>query len=141
MTIMTATTPQELAATLAGHSDDEINQMATDVGVETVLTRMFTLMAEAFVPERAGAESAKAVWQISAPDGAHAYHVIIDDGACSSGLGPVEAPRITLGMALPDFLRFMGGEGNAMTAYMSGKLKVSGDVMFGPKMEGFFNRG
>lgn len=139
-TLTTVTSPSELAALVAGKPDDDLVAMATEAGVEATVAHLFAAMAAAFVPERAAGQSAVAQWDITGPDGAHTWTVTIDAGACRADAGPAASARITLGMGLPDFLRFMAGEGNAMTAFMAGKLKVSGDVMFGPVMEGFFNR-
>lgn len=140
MNILTVETPGELAALLAGRSDDEVCELAAGAGYETTVARMFSLMAGAFLPERAPGVSAVAQWEITAPDGPHTFTIIIEDGTCRSVAGPADSPRVSLSMGLPDFLRFMGGEGKAITAFMAGKLKVTGDVMFGPVMENYFQR-
>jgi putative sterol carrier protein len=141
MSITTVATPAALAALLDGRSDEDINALVAEPGAAAVVGRMFELMAQAFVPDRAAGQTATAQWEVTAPDGPHTFHVIIENGTCRAGAGPAPSPpRITLGIGLADFLRFMAGEGNAMTAFMAGKLKVSGDVMFGPVMEGFFDR-
>ena len=46
---------QELAASLEGRSDEEIVQGVEAQGVDTVLTQIFTGMAQAFLPDKAGA--------------------------------------------------------------------------------------
>ena len=48
---------------------------------------------------------------------------------------------MTVAQEVSDFIRFMAGQTNAVTAFMAGKMKVTGDVMFGPTMESFFRRG
>jgi putative sterol carrier protein len=45
---------------------------------------------------------------------------------------------VTLGMALPDFLRFITGKLDGMQAFMSGKLKLAGDMMFAQTMQTWF---
>ena len=47
---------------------------------------------------------------------------------------------MTLGQSLPDFLRFIAGELDGMQAFMSGKLRLSGDLMFAQNMQRWFNR-
>ena len=41
-------------------------------------------------------------------------------------------------MALPDFLRFLTGQLDGMQAFMTGKLKLSGDMMFAQSMQAWF---
>ena len=131
----------DFAALVEGLSDDEITRLVEDAGVETTLARLFTFMADAFDPERAAGQSAVSQWQVTAGGESHTYHLIIDAGTCRAGTGPVPSPRITIAQELCDFIRFMAGQTNAMTAFMAGKMKVTGDVMFGPTLEGFFRRG
>src|SRR5438132_1209472 len=51
--------------------------------------------------------------------------------------------RVTLALAFPDFLRLVSGKLDGMQAFFSGKLKVSGDMMFAQTMQSWFkqNRG
>jgi putative sterol carrier protein len=129
---------QDIAALIGGLSDDEITRLVEDAGVEVTLGRLFSLMADAFDPERAAGQSAVAQWEVTAGGETHTYHVVIDAGTCQAGAGPADSPRITIAQDLCNFVRFMAGETNAMTAFMTGKMKVTGDVMFGPTFEGFF---
>jgi alkyl sulfatase BDS1-like metallo-beta-lactamase superfamily hydrolase len=132
---------QDLAALVRDLPDEEITRLAEDAGVEATLDRLFTLMAEAFDPEQAAGRSAAAQWEVSAGGETFTYHVIIDAGTCRAGSGPVPSPRITMTQEVSDFIRFMAGQTNAVTAFMTGRMKVTGDVMFGPTLESFFRRG
>jgi putative sterol carrier protein len=129
------------AALVEGLSDEEITGLVEEAGVEATLGRLFTLMAEAFDPERAAGQSAVSQWEVTAGGETHTYHLIIDAGTCRAGTGPVPSPRITIAQELCDFIRFLAGQTNAMNAFMAGRMKVAGDVMFGPTLEGFFRRG
>jgi putative sterol carrier protein len=131
---------QDLAVLVRNLSDEEVTRLVEDAGVEATLDWLFTLMAEAFNPEQAAGRSAATQWEVSAGGQTHTYHVIIDAGTCRVGRGPVPSPRITLAQELADFIRFMAGQTNAVTAFMTGKMKVTGDVMFGPTLESFFRR-
>jgi putative sterol carrier protein len=132
---------QDLAALVRDLPDEEITRLVEDAGVEATLGRLFTLMAEAFDSEQAAGRSAATQWEVSAGGEAHTYHVVIDAGTCRAGSGPVPSPRITMALELSDFIRFMAGQTNAVTAFMTGRMKVTGDVMFGPTLESFFRRG
>ncbi|HZQ77879.1 MAG TPA: SCP2 sterol-binding domain-containing protein [Acidimicrobiia bacterium] len=130
---------EELAAMIEGKSDDEINAGVAERGTDEVLGQIFNHMAkESFRPERAGNQSAVVGWDITAPDGTHSYELKVADGTCTVLPGGTEPARVTLGMALPDFLRFVTGKLDGMQAFMTGKLKLSGDMMFAQSMQAWF---
>jgi putative sterol carrier protein len=129
---------EELAAMIEGKSDDEINAGVAERGFEKVLAQVFDYMAGRFQPERAGGQSAVIGWDITSPEGTHQYQLKVADGACTAVAGSGEPARVTLGMALPDFLRFLTGKLDGMQAFMTGKLKLSGDMMFAQSMQAWF---
>ena len=128
----------ELAAMIEGKSDDEINAGVADLGTEKVLNQIFDYMAGRFQPDRAGNQSAVIGWDITSPEGTHSYQLKVADGTCTVAQGNAEPARVTLGMALPDFLRFLTGKLDGMQAFMTGKLKLSGDMMFAQSMQAWF---
>jgi putative sterol carrier protein len=128
----------ELAAMIEGKSDDEINAGVAELGTEKVLGQIFDYMAGRFQPERAGNQSAVIGWDITSPEGTHSYQFNVADGACTVVQGNPEPARVTLGMALPDFLRFLTGKLDGMQAFMTGKLKLTGDMMFAQSMQAWF---
>jgi putative sterol carrier protein len=128
----------ELAAMIEGKSDDEINAGVAERGTEKVLGQIFEYMAGRFQPERAGNQSAVIGWDITSPEGTHSYQLKVADGTCTATQGNAEPARVTLGMALPDFLRFLTGKLDGMQAFMTGKLKLSGDMMFAQSMQAWF---
>ena len=52
--------------------------------------------------------------------------------------GTAPAPKLTLTMALPDYVDMVTGKLNSMAAFSSGKLKLGGDMMFAMKLASFF---
>ena len=128
----------ELAAMIEGKSDDEINAGVAERGTEKVLGQILAYMATRFVPERAGGQSAVIGWDVTSPEGTHQYQLKVADGTCTAVSGSAEPARVTLGMALPDFLRFLTGKIDGMQAFMTGKLKLSGDMMFAQSMQSWF---
>ena len=128
----------ELAAMIEGKSDDEINAGVAERGTEKVLSQIFDYMAGRFQPDRAGNQSAVIGWDITSPEGTHSYQLNVADGTCTPVQGNAEPARVTLGMALPDFLRFLTGQLDGMQAFMTGKLKLSGDMMFAQSMQAWF---
>lgn len=55
------------------------------------------------------------------------------EGKVSKGLG--EKPTVTLALSDKDFGELAAGKANAQRLFMSGKLKIKGDVMKASKME------
>ncbi len=129
---------EELAAMIQGKSDEEINAGVADLGTEKVLGQVFENMANQFQPDKAAGQSAVIGWDITSPEGTHSYQLKVADGACTAVQGNAEPARVTLGMALPDFLRFLTGQLDGMQAFMTGKLKLSGDMMFAQSMQAWF---
>jgi putative sterol carrier protein len=129
-----------LPAAIEGKSDEEIVALVPGGDVDALLERLFGGMGASFSPERAAGQSATIQYDISAADAVHSWLLKVADGACAVERGAASDARITLGLALPDFLRLTAGKLDGMTAFMSGKLKVSGDMMFAPTMQGWFVR-
>lgn len=74
-----------------------------------------------------------------AGDGAATYHCKISGGACEVVEGAHDSPDMTVNMEASDFVSMIGGELDGMAAFMSGKLKVSGDMGLAMKMQSLFN--
>ena len=129
-----------LTELVQGKSDDELSALATDLGVDALLGQVFEGMQQAFAPDRAAGVEATVQWDITAVDGVHSWRVAVADGTCTVASGPADSPRVTLGLSLPDFLRFIAGEVDGMQAFMSGKLRISGDLMFAQTMQSWFAR-
>ncbi|ELR04521.1 hypothetical protein VC83_03212 [Pseudogymnoascus destructans] len=60
------------------------------------------------------------------------------DGVVNKGLG--DKPTVTLSLSDEDFAKLVAGKANAQRLFMSGKLKVKGDVMKATKMEPILKR-
>ena len=131
---------EELAQMIEGKSDEEISAGVAERGTDKLLGQIFEFMATQFQPDRAAGQSAVIGWDITAPDGTHSYQLKVADGTCATQQGTPEEARVTLGMALPDFLRFVTGQLDGMQAFMTGKLKLSGDMMFAQSMQAWFSR-
>ncbi len=109
-------------------------------GVDGVLDQVFAGMAESFNPDKAAGQQAVVQFEISAPDGTHEYAMRIADGRCEVERGRAESPRVSIRMGLGDFLRMITGTANGMQLFMTGKLKVSGDLFFAQTYQSWFDR-
>jgi putative sterol carrier protein len=133
-----ATTPEDLAALIKGRTDEEISQGVSAAGVELVLQRIFAAMESMFRPERAEGADGIVQWEVDDGGSTHVYHVIMDAGTCRTAAGPADTPTATLAFTLANFVRFMAGEMNGIQAFMTGKVRISGDVMYAQRSESFF---
>lgn len=61
-------------------------------------------------------------------EGGGTFHAVFDNGTHNIGEGPTEHPGCTVVMAAPDFLALATGKLNPTAAFMSGKLKIKGDM-------------
>jgi putative sterol carrier protein len=109
-------------------------------GVDGVLEKVFAGMSGSFNPEKAAGQQAVVQYEVTAPDGSHEYAMRIADGRCQVDRGRAESPRTTIRIGLADFLRLITGEANAMQLFMTGKLKVAGDLFFAQTYQSWFDR-
>ena len=136
-----ASSPEELKALIEGKSDDEINAGLKEGGVDEALDKVFEGMVEAFIPAKAGGQSAVIQYDVNTPDGKKSYQLKVADGKAQSLKGSPESARVTLALNGPDFLRLVTGKLNGQTAFFQGKLKLSGDMMFAQTMQSWFKMG
>lgn len=132
--------PAQLAETIKGMSDDELKAEILKQGVEDTLKQIFDGMQDAFLPEKAGDTSATIQYDIDAGGDTKSWTVKIADGKCETTLGAADDPRLTLQLALTDFVRLIFNQADGTQLFMSGKLKLKGDMMFGMQMQNYFER-
>jgi putative sterol carrier protein len=142
MSQIDATDYNSLSSALDQLSNDEINVavQAQEGGSAKFLDGVFEGMASALNPSKAGSQQATVQYEITAPDGTHNYAMRIADGRCQVERGSAESPRVTIRAALPDFLRLITGKANGVQLFMTGKLKVTGDLFFAQTFQGWFDR-
>ncbi|WP_018655701.1 SCP2 sterol-binding domain-containing protein [Actinomadura flavalba] len=135
------TSPDELRDILdaPGADDAAIDEFIGIVGTEQFLDRVFDLMCAHFAGERAGGESGVVQWNVKARGDKHPYHLEVRDGTAVRHTGPAASPRVTLTVTAPDLLRVCAGKLAGVQAVMTGKMKLSGDMMWGAKLPGWFN--
>ena len=142
MSQIDATDFASLKAAVEARSNE---QLVSDIqqqegGVDGVLEKVFDGMSGSFNPDKAAAQQAVVQYEITAPDGSHEYAMRIADGRCEIEKGQAESPRVSLRIGLADFLRLITGAANGMQLFMTGKLKVSGDLFFAQTYQSWFDR-
>ncbi len=91
------------------------------------LAAIFSGMKGKFNAEKAAGVNATVQFDLSGEGGGQ-WHASIADGNLDLEEGPAANPTATISMDADDFEKMSKGELNAMMAFMSGKIKVQGDL-------------
>jgi putative sterol carrier protein len=142
MTSFEVGTMEQLTAAVDSMSNEQLTEAVRqqEGGSDRVLDQVFEGMRQAFDPAKAAGQAAVVQYEIAAPDGPRHFLMRVADGRCQIERGSAENPRVTIRIGLADFLRLVAGRLNGMQAFMSGKLKVSGDLFFAQTYQAWFNR-
>jgi len=105
----------------------------------TAVKEIFSQMPTNFNADAAKGMNSVIQFNLSG-DGGGNYHVIIKDGACSVAEGSHASPNMTMTMAAQDYVDMITGKLNGQMAFMSGKLKIAGDMGLAMKMQSLFKR-
>lgn len=116
----------------AGFADEKVRSM--------VLDGVFSQMEEHFHGEKAGHTEAVIEWRIyDRPGGGYdRYQVIITGGTCSVEKDGEHAPRVTFKLKPVDFLKLVTGASAGPNMFMTGRLKIDGDLMFAASVQSLF---
>jgi putative sterol carrier protein len=71
-------------------------------------------------------------------EGAAQYWVKVSGGGMEKGEGMHDAPTLTITSAAQDYIKVVNGEMAAMSAFMSGKIKIKGDMGLAMKLQSLF---
>ena len=63
------------------------------------------------------------------------YHISLKDGSADVGAGAPENPNITITMKPSDFVDLATGKLDGTMAFMSGKIKIKGDMGLAMKLQ------
>ncbi|WP_111411899.1 SCP2 sterol-binding domain-containing protein [Billgrantia lactosivorans] len=66
------------------------------------------------------------------------HYLVVKDGTLSIEEGEHDDPSVSLSMSSETLKGIMTGEVNGMTAFMTGKLKATGNVMLATKLTSLF---
>lgn len=91
------------------------------------LESIFAAMSERFQAGKAEGENFTVQFNLTG-DGGGQWYAGITGGKLDVNKGSVDGPAATLTMDADDFAQMSNGELNPMMAFMSGKIKVDGDL-------------
>jgi putative sterol carrier protein len=134
---MTEDPRQMLAEAVKDRSDEDIIEFANQMGgVEQLLDLTFEGMKSALDPD--AAQDCIIGYELTNGADKFQYAVVIKDKTCEIEKREPSDARVTLGMSAPDYLRLITGNLDGMQAFMQGKLKAQGDIMFAQQIQRMF---
>ena len=97
----------------------------------------FDAMAGSFRADKATGMNATIQYDVSG-EGGGTWHAVIKDGACTVSQGAATNPNLTLNVAAQDWLDMLSGKQSGQMLFMSGKLKLKGDMGLAMKLGSMF---
>ena len=102
------------------------------------IAEIMSRMPAAFVAERAAGVEAVIHFRFTGAE-AGEWHAVIKDGACKVAEGRPQGPAtMTLTADSSDYIGLITGELDPMKAFMTGRLKLQGDLNLAMKMTQLF---
>ena len=89
--------------------------------------------------QQAAGKNVKLQYVITTTDGEVQYFTELKDGQAQVGIGQIDDPEATLSSDYETSAALFRNELNATAAYMSGKLKIQGDLMKLMQLQGLVN--
>jgi len=130
-------------AAMVGQVDDEqlAEGMANAEGRKMILDEIFNRMAEHVEPEKIKGTDAIVHFTITDKPGGgeDTYEVAIKDGDLTVTDEPSSTePRVAIIAPPVPFIKLVTGNESGPALFMTGKLKIKGDLMFATQMTSFF---
>jgi len=100
--------------------------------VDQVFTEMEGRLKEH--PDKVKGMNAIYQFDLTGEGGGERWVKLVDETS-EVGTGQAESPNITITMAAPDFMDLVAGKLDGTMAFMSGKLKVKGDMGLAMKLQ------
>jgi putative sterol carrier protein len=101
------------------------------------LNEIMEKIPTAIKPEMAAGLDAVIQFRL-AGDGGGDWHLTIKDGKSSIAQGIIEKPRVTVTATAQDFKNIVIGKTNPTQAFMTGKIKITGDMNLAMKLVNIF---
>jgi putative sterol carrier protein len=114
------------------------------VGVKFLTEEWATAVTEALnsndaFKQAAAGKTVKIQNAVNAPDGEKRYYLNLQNGTAEVSMGDLPDAEATLSSDYETAAAMSRNELNATAAYMSGKLKIQGDLMKLMQLQGLFN--
>jgi putative sterol carrier protein len=132
--------PAEAAKAVAQISPEQLAEGMRSEMRGQILDQVFARMREHIKSDAAATVNAVVHWKIGgrSDGGEDLYEVVIRGGDCIVNEEAQEQPTVTLTVDGADFLRLVTGNANGPELFMSGKLKIEGDLAFASTLPALF---
>jgi len=135
--------PEDFVRLMADASNDQLAEVMNGPARKQVLDEIFKRMSEHVEPDKARGTDAVVHFKIlDRPDelggGYDHYEVIFDDGTCVASDVIEREPNVTIRVAPVHFLKLTANQASGPTLFLTGKLRLEGDVMLASRLTGFF---
>jgi SCP-2 sterol transfer family len=135
--------PEQFAEVIANARDDQLSEIIHGPLRKQVLDEIFGRMADHVEPSQIkGLEAVVHFKILDRPDtqggGYDHYEVIFAEGACRASDSPEGDPKVTIKTNGVHFLKLAGNRASGPTLFLTGKLKLEGDVMLASRLTSFF---
>ncbi len=104
------------------------------------VSETFELMPSRFRADRAQGMNAVFQYEI-AGEGGGKWYATVKDGSCTVTPGEAPSPNLTITISATDWLDLVANKLNPQMAFMSGKLKLKGDMGLAIKLGSLFTSG
>ncbi|HEY1651218.1 MAG TPA: SCP2 sterol-binding domain-containing protein [Acidimicrobiales bacterium] len=133
-------TPEQdaLREMITGKSDDEILALLRESpgGTSSVLDLTMAGMAGALDPD--SAQDCVVGYEIDTEGDMVSYRIEVRDHEVDMARRPPDDARVVLQLNVPEYLRLITGLLDGTEAFMSGRMRIRGDVMFAPQIGRMF---
>jgi len=135
--------PEDFAKLIADASDEQLAEIVGGPSRKLVLDEIFGRMAAHVEPERARGTDAVVHFKIldrpeSLGGGYDHYEVVFEDGKCTASDRIERDPQVTIRIGPVDFLKLAANQASGPTLFVTGKLRLEGDVMLASRLTSFF---
>jgi putative sterol carrier protein len=135
--------PARFASLVASASRAQLESVVADQQLrERMLDEIFARMGAHLRPDRARDLQAVVHWRLSggAGEGGYdRYETVISHGACTVSREMHSAARVTITIAPADFFRLITHQATPAVLFVTGRIKVKGDLAFAAGLIGFFD--
>ena len=132
--------PVEFAKSVATTPDEQLAEGMRSELRGQILGEIFRRMGEHFDPAKAQGVDAVLHWKITGGpnDSVDHYEAVIKDGTCEVTDEPSKPARVTFTIGGVEFLKLVTGNADGPQLFMTGGLKIEGDLMFAAQVANLF---
>ena len=131
---------EDFSRLVGSMEEQQLADVIHGIGTRRVLDRVFAQFTARFRPEHATGVDAQSQFVIRDGTDEHPYLVAIRGGQCEVRPERSAEPRVTLVSELLPFVKLVTGHAEGANLFMTGRLRVAGDLVFALRLLSFFDR-